>query len=190
MESRTLEPNRGQSRAPDAREIERLVAALGDHDYLAHPVIRQKLTALGRPAVGPLIAALSNPNDHLRWEAAKTLSLLGDPEAAPTLVQALDDERFGVRWLAAQGLVYMGRAGLPAILQALEHHADSRWLRESVHHVLRLLSEDGLQSLVAPVLSALDDMEPALQAPIVARRVLDQLLEEVHPGRSAGDAPR
>ena len=173
--SHTPEPDRRQSGAPDAREIERWVAALGDHDYLAHPAIRQKLLAMGRPAVGPLVAALSDPNDHLSWEAAKTLSLLGDPTAAPALVQAMDDERFGVRWLAALGLVSMGRAGLPAILQALEHHADSRWLRESVHHVLRLLSEEGLQNLVGPVLSALDSGEPALQAPIVARRVLDEL---------------
>lgn len=35
-----------------------------------------------------------------------------DPRAAPALVRALDDENSGVRWVAAKGLVGLGKAGL------------------------------------------------------------------------------
>jgi len=176
--SRTPEHHGSQGNAPDAREIERLVSSLGDQDYLAHPEIRGALISRGKEAVGPLIAAVSSPNGHLRWEAAKILGMMRNPQAAPALVQAMDDDRFGVRWLAAEGLVRMGRAALPALLQALERHADSPWLRESAHHVLRLLSEEGLHSLVSPVLAALDDIEPALQVPIAAQQVLAELERE------------
>ncbi len=46
----------------------------------------------------------------------------------------------GIRWLAAEGLIGLGEAGLRPLLEALVHHSDSAWLREGAHHVLKALA--------------------------------------------------
>ena len=48
----------------------------------------------------------------MRWEAAKALGKIGDPKAALALVGALEDPRSGIRWLAAEGLMAIGREAL------------------------------------------------------------------------------
>jgi HEAT repeat protein len=123
--------------------------------------------------------ALASPdsNYHVRWEAAKVLSELEDPEAAPVLVTALEDEDFGVRWLAAEGLISLGQDGLAPLLEALVQHSDSALLREGAHHVLRMLNEGGLHAHMAPVIAALEDIEPILAVPVAAHAALDALAE-------------
>ena len=188
--SRTPEHHGSQGNAPDAREIERLVSSLGDQDYLAHPEIRGALISRGKEAVGPLIAAVSSPNGHLRWEAAKILGMMRNPQAAPALVQAMDDDRFGVRWLAAEGLISLGRNGLIPLLNALIQRSDSAWLREGAHHVLRTLAGRGLYAQLAPVLAALEDIQPAVQVPPAARASLDALSQAPAPSIRQGSWPR
>ena len=80
----------------------------------------------------------------MRWEAAKSLSDIADPAAAPALVQALEDPETGVRWLAAEGLIRMRSACLQPLLHALTERADSVWLRDGAHHVLHDLAKMGL----------------------------------------------
>jgi HEAT repeat protein len=129
---------------PRKADIGSLVAALASSDRVTRQNAREALVALGHPAVGPLIALLDDRNDHVRWEAAKSLSEIGDPAAAEALVRTLEDREAGVRWLAAEGLIRMRKASLPplwpevrAILyRALIELPDSQWLREGAHDVL------------------------------------------------------
>lgn len=89
----------------DPDTINELIATLGDHDGMVRQRARNSLGVIGQPAVPALIEALTDPNGHRRWEATKTLGAIGDPAAAPALVRALEDRDFGVRWLAAEGLI-------------------------------------------------------------------------------------
>ena len=86
------------------REIDNipaLVAALAHDDPVERNHVREALVAIGTPAVKYLVKLLSDPESHIRWEAAKALWPIGDPAAAPALVKALEDKDTDVRWLAA-----------------------------------------------------------------------------------------
>jgi HEAT repeat protein len=152
--------------------IETMVAALASDDEGERQDARHSLVEIGEPAVAALIEAMADPSDDLSWQAAKTLNQIGSPAAGPALVKALEDEDFGVRWLAAEGLIGLKREGLVPLLEALESRSDSVWLREGAHHVLFTLFEEGLAAEVQPVLAALDGVEPSLEVPWDARIAL------------------
>jgi HEAT repeat protein len=123
-----------------------------------------------------LITALRSPSHTVRWEAAKALSELADPASAPALVQALTDERFDVRWLAALGLIALRQAGLVPLLDALEHASwDRVLLRDGARHILRAQLGGPYGSVLAPVVAALEGPEPGVTVPLSAYRALGAL---------------
>jgi hypothetical protein len=151
------------------------VAALGDSNGIARQHARQALVEIGHPAVPALITALESPQEQVRWEAAKALSEISAPEAAPGLVLALEDREFSVRWLAAEGLVAIGHRSIEPLLEALVERGDHQWLREGAHHVLKSLSKRSSDEALAPVLIALDGVEPELVVPPAAQAALKTL---------------
>ncbi|NOZ28803.1 MAG: HEAT repeat domain-containing protein [Chloroflexi bacterium] len=171
------------------KDVHTLIRTLADDDGWAREEAREALVALGKPAVAPLIAALSAPNDHMRWEATKALKEIADPTAASALVKALEDENGGTRWLAAEGLIAIGLAGLPPLLQTLAEHPQSAWLRDGTHHVLHALSEMGYRDEVAPVLKALESIDPTTEIPEAVDTVLRRLAQsaDLNTGEKAGD---
>lgn len=159
-------------------KIDSLVAALAADDGIQREKAREELVNIGRSAVTALAAALKSSPERVRWEAAKTLTGIGDPAAVPTLIDALEDESFGVRWLAAEGLIAAGHDGLRLLLEALMLRSDSVWLREGAHHVLRTLAtQKDLHNALAPVLKALDAFESVLETPPAAAQALKALKE-------------
>jgi hypothetical protein len=183
FKNRTNKSNVGRASAADQAPIDALIAGLADDDGLVRQRARESLVDMGEQAAAPLIEELADPNGQVRWEAAKALSEIGDPAAAPALVNALEDKKGDIRWLAAEGLIVLERRGLPPLLQALVERSGSEWLREGAHHVLHdLAGKKGLGDLVSPVLAALENVEPALEAPLAARAALDTLAQE--PGHS------
>jgi HEAT repeat protein len=167
--------------------IETLINTLSSLKDKAREGARHSLVAMGKTAVPSLAEALKNKNTLMKWEAAKALGEIGDPETAPVLVKALEDEEFDVRWLAAEGLIKMNIKGLKPLLEALEHRGDSALLREGAHHVFHDLAKGGLRKSLAPVLAALEALEPrgdvpwadrhelAVEVPLAARQALEML---------------
>ena len=167
--------------------IETLINTLSSLKDKAREGARHTLVAMGKAAVPSLIEALKNKNTLTRWEAAKALGEIADPETAPILVKALEDEEFDVRWLAAEGLIKMNIKGLRSLLEALEHRGDSVLLREGAHHVFHDLAKGALRKSLAPVLAALEALEPgegvpwaarhelAVEVPLAARQALEML---------------
>jgi len=143
------------------------------------PVTRERaskaLVALGKPAVQLLVTKLSGTHDHARREAARALTKIHDPSSAVALVSALEDELPGVRWLAGEGLIGLGRGGLVPLYQALIRHSDSVRLRQGAHHVLRALSEDEHGRQLALVMEALEGPEPISALPVAAFKALREL---------------
>ena len=156
-------------------EIAALIDTLSSADGIQRSAAREQLEKIGQPAVPFLVETLQSPSDHARWEAAKALGQIADPAAAPALVHALQDGKSGVRWLAATALINLGHAALAPLLRGLEGHADSIWFRDSAHHVLHSLVRDGVADEALPVLDALENIEPAVEAPIAAYQVLQQM---------------
>ncbi|MBN1979049.1 MAG: HEAT repeat domain-containing protein, partial [Anaerolineae bacterium] len=175
----SVNANTAQARVAITRDdqdaIARLTVALGHRNGAVRMHARQLLVAIGSPAVDALAELIADRNNLVRWEAAKTLGEIADARAAPALVRALEDSDADVRWLAAEGLVSMGRDGLPALLHALVQHPHALWLRSGARHVLRGLRDRGLGDLVGPILEAQEGVEPGLQVVRAAIKVLDRM---------------
>ena len=158
--------------------LESLIPALSSEDDAKRVKARHSLVAMGRAAVPSLTEVLKNGTGLARWEAAKALGEIGVPEAAPSLVEALKDEEFDVRWLAAIGLIGMNIKGLKPLLHALMEQGDSVLMREGAHHVIHDLTKGGLRKYLAPVLAALENVEPAMSVPQAAFHALEMLEKE------------
>ena len=163
---------RGEKRT---MQVSDLAQALRSEDPATREGACKALIALGRPAVPPLVDTLSDPQDHARREAARALSRIHDPSSAPALVLALEDELPGVRWIAGEGLIAMGRDALAPLFRALIRRSDSVRLRQGAHHVLRALSEGEKGRQLAPVMEALEGPEPISALPVAAFNALKEL---------------
>ena len=159
----------------DAEGINLFVKELGSKDWLVRVKARRNLVEIGGQAVESLTKALSSRNRWMRWEAAKALGQIGDPEAAQALVRALEDKIFDVRWLAAEGLITIGKKALVPLLEALLERSDSPWMREGAHHVLHDIDKSDISEMILPILNALEGMEADLEAPLVAEAALIKL---------------
>jgi len=116
-------------RIGDARAVEHLIAALPDAAdkarrnvggfRLGDPVVVaqerltdslpiQALAKIGAPSVEPLIVALRDAKQEIRWGAAGALGEIGDPRAVEPLVAALQDEDSWVSQAAADALEKIG----------------------------------------------------------------------------------
>jgi HEAT repeat protein len=173
MSERVDMPGSAEAPPPGSADVSSRVAALSSPVGVTRQNAREALVTVGHAAVGPLIALLDDRRDHVRWEAAKALSEIADPAAAEALVKTLVDPEVGVRWLAAEGLIRLRKAGLPPLFRALMERAGSVWLREGAHHVLHTLAKTGLGDQVSAVLAALEGIEPAAAVPAAARKALD-----------------
>jgi HEAT repeat protein len=175
----TAKDSRGDDigRRVDPATIGSLIDGLASKDGLVRESARVSLVAVGRPAVGPLVKSLAVRNRQVRWEAAKALSQIADPAAAPALVRALEDDEFSVRWLAAKGLIALRSKGLPPLLRALTKRSDSASLLQGSHHVLHdVMRRRGVpKEVVQPLLAAMEDAQPSLEVPLAARAALDAL---------------
>jgi HEAT repeat protein len=159
--------------------INSLIADLANKDGIVRVKARQQLVAYKKRSVAPLMRTLSNKNDWVRWEAAKALSQIGNPESIEALLEALKDKKFEVRWLAAEGLIRIGRKAIVPLLEALVKHSDSYWLREGIHHALHDMNTGKITEVLRPVLVALEGPEPSLEVPLAARAALDALTKKV-----------
>jgi HEAT repeat protein len=152
-----------------------LIAGLASDDGVTRVKARHALVLSGDEAVKPLTRALADPNQWVRWEAAKALGQIGNSAATHALVKALEDRMFDVRWLAAQGLINIGPEAIVPLLKALVERADSVWMREGAHHVLHDLARGEFRKVLQPVLTALEDVDAPVEVPFVAKAALRML---------------
>jgi len=103
------------------------------------------------------------------------LGQIAAPESAPVLVEALEDNEFDVRWLAAEGLIKLNVKGLKSLLHALMKKTESGFLREGAHHVIHDLAKGALRKSLAPVLASLEDGKMTIEAPEAAFKALKML---------------
>jgi len=144
-----------------------------------NPVTRERacraLVMIGPAAVPELTAMLTDAVDHARREAARALSRIHDPASAPAMVAALEDDLPGVRWLAGEGLIALGREGLLPLFRALIAQSDSVRLRQGAHHVVHALAAGEYAQQLAAVLEALEGPEPISAIPVAAFNALKEL---------------
>jgi HEAT repeats/PRC-barrel domain len=156
--------------------ITSLIDDLGSSDGSVRQAARNKLAASGPPAIPALITALSDCNDHARWESAKILGEIQDPSSIPALAKAMEDKNVDVRWAAAESLVKFRHNAVASILIMLVNDFDAVWLREGTRYVLRQLKKNGyLDQDTLKVLDSLDGPAPGVEAAWSAKSVLDKM---------------
>jgi HEAT repeat protein len=174
--SKSVDQKKGPGRINKVTpSLESLILALSNHDDTARVKARHTLVAMGKASVRSLTEVLTSKNYLTRWEATKALGEIGDPQSAPDLVKALEDEEFDVRWLAAIGLISMNIKGLKPLLHALMEHGDSIWVREGAHHVIHDLAKGELRKYLAPVLVVLENADAATEVSMASLRALEML---------------
>lgn len=123
-------------------EISDLIIKLGSDNGFEREKARKALVKMGRDAIDFLMEILSHSEHIYRWEAVKTLEEIGDPVSIPLFIQALEDEKSDVRWLAAKGLIKLGSHSIKPLLKILEQRSDSVFILEGAHHVFYDLKEN------------------------------------------------
>jgi HEAT repeat protein len=152
-----------------------LVDLLTSNDGFVRTCSRNSLIKIGSEAVPMLVEALASKENLKRWESIKALSQIGDSAALNSLVSAMDDKVFDVRWVAAEGLIAIGNQSIEPLLDLILNHPDSVRLREGVHHVLYALNKEQPNEILKPVIDALEATEASLQVPWVAEKALKSL---------------
>lgn len=118
-----------------------------------------------------LVGLLRSESDTERARACRELAALREPAAIPALLDALEDLDGGVRWLAAVALIELREAAVIPLLERLIVRAESPWLREGAHHVLRSL----VTPTLTPVVEALERPFPEETVPVAANEALKAL---------------
>ncbi|MDO8578336.1 MAG: HEAT repeat domain-containing protein [Dehalococcoidales bacterium] len=163
----------------DEATIRALASDLGSKDYMVRTRIRWALVRIGSKAVAALEEQITNKDQSRLLEVVKALSQIGDARAAATLINMLDDNNFGVRWLAAEGLIAIGIPALMLLLRRLLERADSPVFREGAHHVLHGINPGGIENLLLPVRRAIEGVEPEVAIPPAVDIALQEL-EKFH----------
>ncbi len=151
--------------------------ALESDDGMLRQSAREALVAMGGKAVGPLARALGNAKSkQVRWEAAKALGAIGNTNAIPALVRALEDSDSDVTWLAAEALSAFGQEAWPALLKALMvEGTESVILRRGAHHVFANQPESRGEGALAVLQAALEVDALPEGAPMAAGELLKLL---------------
>ena len=137
-------------------EIKKFIDDLSSDNGIKRQKARNELVKIGEPAIDYLIELQFAPQHHTRWEAIKALSQIAEPDSIPLLINSLEDEKFDVRWLAAEGLINIGKDSIKPLVITLLENTDSEYLREGVHHVLKDLQLEGKYPDENNVLEALE----------------------------------
>ena len=155
-------------------KIDQLIEQLENEDSAVRSKAREELVEIGgHDVTRALVYEMNDPRRDVRWEAAKALSLIVDPIAAPVLAQHLQDEDDDIRWLAADALALFGNAGLLATLNASTRNASDTQFCLAAHHAFKAFSKHSVHSKdITPVIAACESAEPGVALPVAAYQAL------------------
>jgi len=145
-----------------------------DHGRQLHQEARRAIFDLGRTAQPALLKALSHPDSHIRWHAARSLSQVGDASGADQLAEGLYDHSQAVRWATANVLAELGTPAIPAVLRVISQQPLEEPFRQAAYHALHAMISPQIQAYLQPLLEALRNPAGRLQAPQIAQRMLTQ----------------
>jgi hypothetical protein len=161
-----------------SQDIKSLIDCLRSPDATSRTRARLQLVAMGSAATPSLITLLKDPNQHVRWEGAKALGGLADPQAVPALIDALGDPDRDVSWVASEALEATGERVVPALLHRLDggpqpgQQPPDRLYR-GAHQVLERFAKRGTHRYDR-MLAALQAEEAEMHVPITAEAMLEE----------------
>jgi HEAT repeat protein len=134
---------------------------------------RSTLVGMGKSITPKLHKLLNSENALLRMEAAKIVELIADRRSIPFLINLLGDKEFEIRWIAAEGLIKIGRPAILPLLKSIRDGKSSFILNKGAHHILlSILKEDEKNKLTKLLLSLDDAQELGETAPVEASEAI------------------
>ncbi len=180
----------GQRPKADERNIQLMVAGLGDSRGLLRRTFSEGLGIVGKAALPALRSALlTNPNVTVRRAAAKTLKLVGDPSALPDLLKALiNDPDPVVQASAAGAMAIFGDKAVELLIEVLINETSTamqsglaRWgmafVGAEAPKAIRQAAKSKHQEIRAAAIAALGDQIQSLND-IEAKELLFKALED------------
>jgi HEAT repeat protein len=160
------------------KRIQNLILNLEDkHGYIRENA-RETLVAIGKPAIEYLAELLCSSKKILRWEAVKALTEIPDPESAPLYLRAIKDDYPDIRWLAAEGLISLGKTGIIAITESLISDSESVHLQKGAHHVIKEYLETHNNEELKELLKSLNKFDAELKILVTAMKALKSLRQD------------
>lgn len=118
---------------------------------------RSTLAGMGKTIIPKMHKLLDSENGLIRMEAAKIVELIADRRSIPLLINLLDDKEFEIRWIAAEGLIKIGRRSILPLIKSVRDGDSSYFLNKGAHHVLNSLLNESEKKKLNPLLLSLDD---------------------------------
>ena len=139
----------------DSELLKRMVECLGDARGMVRLSFAEILGGIGKPATPFLLEALAHhPNPVVRRASAKTLTLICDPIALPTLLNAfLRDEDTVVNGSSAAALAKLGAPSVPALLEVLASPKYSESTKGHAAWALAFIGADAREYLYREIAS-------------------------------------
>jgi hypothetical protein len=116
---------------------------------------------------------LTSKNTLLRKNAAQIVELIADKRSVPLLISLLHDPESDIRWIAAEGLIKIGRRSILPLLRSIRNEKSSHFHDKGAHHVLSSLLDKNEKEKLASLMLSLDDYhELGETAPVEASKAL------------------
>ncbi len=118
-----------------SKEVASLITDLVSEYANTRKKARKKLVEMGKDVVPQIHKTLLSKNKLLKWEAALVVEEIGDISSIPVFTELLEDSETDIRWIAAEGLINVGRDCIVPLLKEIMAKGDSYYIRNGVHHV-------------------------------------------------------
>ena len=94
-------------------------------------------------------------------------------------IQALEDEESDIRWIAAEGLVKLGRKVIKPLLEKLiDDGGETIYMRKGAYHIFPKLDiRDERKEKLKPLIKALNTKKLYHEIPIIAKNILEEMDE-------------
>jgi HEAT repeat protein len=139
---------------------------------------RIALVKLGKPIIPYMHRLLSSEDSVIRMEAAKVVELIADKRSIHLLIGLLEDEETGIRWIAAEGLVNIGRPSILPLLRSIRDGKNPVFLYRGAHHVLNgLLNEEEKKNQETLLLSLDNYHQLGGTSPALASKALKTIIK-------------
>jgi len=117
------------------------------------------MVRMGKTIIPQMHKMLDSENNMLRMEAAKIVELISDRRSIPLLIGLLDDKEFEIRWIAAEGLIKIGRRSILPLVKSVRDGKSSHFHNEGTHHVLLGLLNKTEKKKLTPLLLSLENYQ-------------------------------
>ena len=158
-------------------KYKRILERLSNTDRTLRLETRKELEEIGVEIIPHLSEILYFDDHKLRLEAAKTLGQMAYPEGINIQIQALEDEESDIRWIAAEGLVKLGRKVIKPLLEKLiDDDGESICMRKGAFHIFPKLDiRDERKEKLKPLIKALNTKKLYQEIPIIAKSILEEM---------------